>query len=99
LHRQGSRADRPLCQEVKAGRFREDLYYRINLMSLQLPPLREREGDIPLLIEKFMGKDWKFDGDALAAIQEYQWPGKRAAVDQRPGTRQDHGRRQYHPEL
>jgi DNA-binding NtrC family response regulator len=44
-------------------------------MSLQLPPLREREGDIPLLIEKFMGKDWKFDGDALAAIQEYQWPG------------------------
>ena len=57
--------NRDMSDEVKAGRFREDLYYRINVMSLQLPPLREREGDIPLLIERFMGTDWKIDGEAL----------------------------------
>jgi DNA-binding NtrC family response regulator len=44
-------------------------------MSLQLPPLREREGDIRLLVEKFLGPDWKIDDDALRVIEAYSWPG------------------------
>jgi DNA-binding NtrC family response regulator len=67
--------NRDMMEEVQAGRFREDLYYRINVMSLQLPPLRVREGDIPLLIQKFIGSDWKIDDEALHAIHAYHWPG------------------------
>jgi DNA-binding NtrC family response regulator len=67
--------NRDMGAEVKAGRFREDLYYRINVMSLQLPRLREREGDIPLLVRKFLGSDWKIDDEALQVIQAYDWPG------------------------
>ena len=50
--------NRTLVDEVAAGRFREDLYYRINVMSLKLPPLRKREGDVSLLIRSMLGKDW-----------------------------------------
>ena len=67
--------NRNMAQEVEAGRFREDLYYRINVMSLQLPPLRERQGDIPLLVARFLGSEWKVDDDALAALSRYRWPG------------------------
>ncbi len=67
--------NRNMAQEVEAGRFREDLYYRINVMSLQLPPLRERQGDIPLLVARFLGPEWKVDDDALAALSRYRWPG------------------------
>ncbi len=67
--------NRNMAQDVEAGRFREDLYYRINVMSLQLPPLRERHGDIPLLVAKFLGPDWKIENDALAALNRYRWPG------------------------
>jgi DNA-binding NtrC family response regulator len=67
--------NRDMSEEVNAGRFREDLYYRINVMSLQLPPLREREGDVPLLIERFLGHDWKIDDETLQAIQACPWPG------------------------
>lgn len=67
--------NRNMAEEVKAGRFREDLYYRINVMSLQLPPLRERTGDIPLLIRHFLGSEWKIEPEALQALERYRWPG------------------------
>src|SRR5690606_29466764 len=47
--------NRDLAEEVNASRFREDLYYRINVMSLVLPPLRERSGDVELMIDHFLG--------------------------------------------
>jgi DNA-binding NtrC family response regulator len=67
--------NRDMEREVAAGRFREDLYYRINVMSLQLPPLRERQGDIPLLIKRFLGGDWTIEPAALKAMEAYRWPG------------------------
>ncbi len=67
--------NRKLIDEVKAGRFREDLYYRINVMSLELPPLRERTGDIPLLVRHFLQPDWELEPAAAAALERYSWPG------------------------
>jgi DNA-binding NtrC family response regulator len=67
--------NRNMAEEVKAGRFREDLYYRINVMSLHLPPLRERSGDIPLLVRHFLGPDWKIEPEAMQALERYRWPG------------------------
>lgn len=67
--------NRNLADEVKAGRFREDLYYRINVMSLELPPLRQRGDDVLLLVEHLLGTEWKIDPTALRAIRNYAWPG------------------------
>lgn len=67
--------NRDLAAEVQAGRFREDLYYRINVMSLELPPLRNRLGDIPLLVRHFVGPDWSVSPEAMAAMERYTWPG------------------------
>jgi transcriptional regulator with PAS, ATPase and Fis domain len=67
--------NRDMGEEVRDGRFREDLYYRINVMSLHLPPLRERTGDLPLLVERFLGRGWTIQPDALAAMERYSWPG------------------------
>ncbi len=67
--------NRNMANEVKAGRFREDLYYRINVMSLNLPPLRERTGDVPLLARKFLGPDWEIEPAAMEALERYPWPG------------------------
>jgi transcriptional regulator with PAS, ATPase and Fis domain len=69
--------------EVKAKRFREDLYYRLNVIELKLPPLRERREDIPLLVEAFLkkcgearGKEMKgVSESALAMLMDYAWPG------------------------
>ena len=67
--------NRNMADEVKAGRFREDLYYRINVLSLELPPLRERKEDVPLLTKHFLGPDWAIEPQALQAIERYDWPG------------------------
>lgn len=67
--------NRSLAEEVKAGRFRDDLYYRINVLPLALPPLRERLADLEELISFFLGPDWTLAEDVLPAIQKYRWPG------------------------
>ena len=68
---------------IHAGRFREDLYYRINVVSFSLPPLREHAGDIPLLVEHFLAKYSEryirepiaLDPATMAALAAYSWPG------------------------
>jgi DNA-binding NtrC family response regulator len=67
--------NRDLAKEIQAGRFREDLYYRINVMLFVLPPLRRRMEDVPLLVDHFLGAKWRIEADALAALQRYSWPG------------------------
>lgn len=76
-------SNQPLEQLVAAGSFRHDLYYRINVVSIDLPPLRERSGDIPALAEHFLrlhaselGKQLTgFSPDALEALKGYRYPG------------------------
>ncbi|GMV97150.1 MAG: sigma-54-dependent Fis family transcriptional regulator [Phycisphaerae bacterium] len=72
-----------LAKAVQAGRFRQDLFYRINVVTLQLPPLRDRLGDIPLLAGHFL-KHYRaelrkdvagFSDECLQALQRYSWPG------------------------
>lgn len=67
--------NRELQNEVTGGRFREDLYYRINVLALTLPPLRERMQDLPRLIEHFLPRGWMLDPLALEALKRYGWPG------------------------
>jgi DNA-binding NtrC family response regulator len=73
----------PLEKMVREGKFREDLYYRIHVIPIQIPPLRERSGDIPLLCEHFLQVHCTANSvpvkgiskDALAALEEHNWPG------------------------
>jgi DNA-binding NtrC family response regulator len=67
--------NRDLAAEVQTGRFREDLFYRINVLSFELPPLRNRAGDIPALVERFLGDEWQIEPDALRALERHAWPG------------------------
>jgi DNA-binding NtrC family response regulator len=67
--------NRDMAEEVRAGRFREDLYYRINVLTISLPPLRKREGDIRLLIRHFLGSDWRIDESLMRLLENYTWPG------------------------
>jgi DNA-binding NtrC family response regulator len=73
--------NKPLEEEQKAGRFREDLFYRLNVVSIDLSPLRERREDIPALVEHFLttrqlGKvRCKVDPEAMQALRSYGWPG------------------------
>lgn len=75
--------NRDLMEEVKAGNFREDLYYRINVFPILVPPLRQRVEDLPLLVDHFIKavvpslgvKPPKITDDAMAAMMQYEWPG------------------------
>ena len=75
-----SASNRDLRAAATKGDFRDDLFYRINVIAIQLPPLREREGDVQLLAHAFLERYGKgrlrgLDDDALAALQAYRWPG------------------------
>lgn len=67
--------NRDMIKEVEAGNFREDLYYRINVLTISLPPLRERAGDIPILAEHFLGSEWTIDPEVMPVLERYSWPG------------------------
>lgn len=74
--------NRDLKKEVDAGRFREDLYYRLNVIRLDLPPLRDRVDDIPLLVNFYLkqfckdhGRDLMVNPKAMSLLQNYHWPG------------------------
>jgi len=78
-----SATNKDLESTVKHGDFREDLYYRINTITLKIPPLRERKEDIPLLVNEFLGRYSRelqkrvsgFSEDALSKMRNYSWPG------------------------
>jgi DNA-binding NtrC family response regulator len=64
-----------LPQMIRDGSFREDLFYRLNLIEIALPPLAERPEDIPVLAAHFLGKGYHLSDDALAALAAHAWPG------------------------
>jgi transcriptional regulator with PAS, ATPase and Fis domain len=76
-------SNKDLFAEVDAGRFRDDLYYRLNVIAIHLPALRERKEDIPLLAQHFLQKYnlkegkkiQKFSANAMQALMDYDWPG------------------------
>jgi two-component system, NtrC family, nitrogen regulation response regulator GlnG len=70
--------NRNLADEVQAGRFRADLFYRLTVLRVRLPALRERKEDIPLLVERFIAEDAPgvtLSADAQALLVDYDWPG------------------------
>src|SRR6185295_18681468 len=75
--------NKDLPTEIRAGRFREDLYFRLNVIPIFVPPLRDRDQDIPLLAEHFMAelarengrRPKRLDPGATAGLRSYRWPG------------------------
>ncbi|MBC2744337.1 MAG: sigma-54-dependent Fis family transcriptional regulator, partial [Desulfosarcina sp.] len=89
-----SATNKDLKKEVKKGRFREDLFYRLNVIPIHIPPIRERKSDIPLLVDHFLSKAPVIQGlrpirmaqEALNIFMDYTWPGN----VQSPGRRPSH---------
>jgi transcriptional regulator with GAF, ATPase, and Fis domain len=70
--------NKDLKSEVRGKRFREDLYYRLNVLTVALPPLRERKEDVPILIGHFMrreGPEMRLSRNVMEALTAYKWPG------------------------
>ncbi len=74
--------NRNLEQRVEAGEFRADLYYRLNVVPIEIPPLRERREDVPILVQSFLDQANRrftrkvtIDADALTVLEAYRWPG------------------------
>ena len=84
-----------LPEEVAGGNFREDLYYRLRVVTLRIPPLRERREDIPQMAQKFLQSFCESHGipevmlppETVKWLSEYPWPGKRPGAEKRPGSR------------
>jgi transcriptional regulator with PAS, ATPase and Fis domain len=82
-------SNRDLAAEVEKGRFREDLFYRLQVIPIQLPPLRERRSDIPILVQYFLdkynakqaGAPCRIADDAMVHLWEYDWPGNVREVE------------------
>jgi transcriptional regulator with PAS, ATPase and Fis domain len=82
-------SNRDLANEVERGRFREDLFYRLQVIPIQLPPLRERRSDIPILVQHFLdkynakqaGTPCRIADDAMVHLWEYDWPGNVREVE------------------
>jgi len=77
-----SASNRDLGKEAMRGSFREDLFYRLNVVKLEIPPLRDKLEDVPLLVDHFLneheertGKNYTFSPDAVNALSRYDWPG------------------------
>jgi len=76
-----SATNKDLAKEAKEGRFREDLLYRLNVVTLHIPPLKERKSDIPMLVEHFLNKHVRtkpqkqMSPDAMKVLYEHDWPG------------------------
>ena len=93
--------NKDLLAEIRAGRFREDLYFRLNVIPIFVPPLRERDEDVPLLAEHFMAqlareygrRPKTFDAGAVAALQAYAWPGNVRELRNVHRAAHDHGAR------
>jgi DNA-binding NtrC family response regulator len=70
--------NRDLVRAVERGEFRQDLYYRLKVLTIRMPPLRERSDDVPLLIEHFLGRSrarYRLSEEAALALLSYEWPG------------------------
>jgi two-component system nitrogen regulation response regulator NtrX len=75
--------NKDLTAEIRAGRFREDLYFRLNVIPIFVPPLRDRSDDVPLLADHFVSelaqeygrRPKRFDAGAAAGLRAYRWPG------------------------
>jgi transcriptional regulator with GAF, ATPase, and Fis domain len=68
--------NRDLREEVRAGRFRDDLYHRLAVVRITLPPLRERKEDVPLLVQSFLGRrELRVPDETMALLCDYDWPG------------------------
>ncbi|MCL4306544.1 sigma 54-interacting transcriptional regulator [bacterium] len=78
-----SATNKPLAKEVEKGNFREDLFYRLNVITINMPPLRDRDGDLPVLVRHFLHKyavktgtqEKKIMHEAMRMLASYHWPG------------------------